>query len=86
MRQGAHRSCVRRRPELWRRDAGALGEPDGLDLGDAHGFVHGTSDERAAIDGARAYAKLLQDKGKTVETLYVDGEPQRSPVQVLLER
>jgi len=43
-------------------------------------IVHSTSDERSLIEQTRAYVTLLQQKGKAVETLYVDGAPHDLPV------
>jgi dienelactone hydrolase len=42
-------------------------------------IVHGTNDQLASPDAARAYEKALRDKGKAVESLYVEGAPHQLP-------
>ena len=44
-------------------------------------MVHGTEDGQAPFDDAKAYAAAARQRGKSVETLYVEGAPHplRSP-------
>ncbi len=42
-------------------------------------IVHGTNDTQALMEAARSYEKMLREKSKTVDTLYVDGAPHELP-------